>query len=220
MNVLRSVLVPLCAALCAAVAAHFAIDVAGDYLLPHDTFDDVAHGSRSVAALAALALGGAVVCGALWAALREARGSDDAFCGTIARLLPRQFWLFAGSVAVASVGLVAAMEGFDVASAGHDTGDAVDLVGGSLALGSTLTLLSSLIASILAWRVVGLLARKRRTFVAFAIVLLRRRITNTAPTPIARRNGRRIAPRAVASRRVRAGRAPPASLIATTVTIS
>ena len=217
MNLLRSALVPLCAALCAALAAHWAIDVVGDYLLPHDPFDDVAHGSRPVAAGVALALVTVAACGVVWAAVREARGSDDAFCAGVAALLPRRFWAFAALVAIGSLGLVAVMEACDVALAGTADVDLVELLGASPALGAALTLLASLAVSSLAWRAVRLLARKRRTFIALASVLLRRHSTGSAAAPIARRAGRRIALRAVASRRVRAGRAPPSSAFAGTI---
>ncbi len=42
----------LASAFVAALVAHVAIDVAGDYLLAHDTYDDHAHGSRYVASIA------------------------------------------------------------------------------------------------------------------------------------------------------------------------
>jgi len=211
------VLVPLCAALCAALTAHCAIDFLGDYLLPHDSFDDVAHGSRPVAALVALALVALAGSGVLWAAVREARGSDDAFCAAVAGLLPGRFWAFAAFVTIGSLGLVAAMEAFDVVLSGNADLDPGELLGGSLALGAAVTALASLAVSSLAWRAVRLLARKRRTFIALASVLLRRHGAGTAPATIARRAGRRIALSAVASRRVRAGRAPPRSAFAATI---
>src|SRR5271170_5567541 len=54
---LRALLVALAAAL-SALLAHVTIDVAGDFLLAHDTYDGINHQSRAVfiVAIAALAL--------------------------------------------------------------------------------------------------------------------------------------------------------------------
>ncbi len=209
MTLLRRFIVPLCAAFAAAVFAHVGIDVAGDYLLPHDTYDDVAHGSRyvvlgAVATLLALMLGAGLA-----AAIREARGSVDAF-GRVLRssLELGRLPFFVATLAGAAFTLVA-MECADASLAGHAIDDLSDLLGGSLGLGLTTIALAAIACANLARALIGLVASIRRTLVhALAIAF-----ATFAACAAAARASRPRATRSFFARRIfgtaLSGRAPP-----------
>jgi hypothetical protein len=136
-RLVRVLVVPLVSAFLAALFAHVAIDVAGDYLLPHDAYDDVAHGSRALVLGIVSAISTALAIGALAAAVREARGSLDALGRALRSSIACGFF---GSLAITCVfatGILIAMECVDVRAAGGAIDDLGDLFGGSLVLGAT-----------------------------------------------------------------------------------
>jgi hypothetical protein len=118
-------------AACAAAGAHVAIDALGDVLLPHDTYDDIAHDSRTVTAAAAVAFLLAAGARSIFVALRSAIGRRSA---------QRAFRIasplrFVITVAALAVPLVLAMEALDAFAAGRAVDDLGDLFGGSIVLG-------------------------------------------------------------------------------------
>jgi hypothetical protein len=147
----------------AAFIAHVAIDVVGDYALPHDTYDGVAHDSRVGVVVAAIGLALAAAFGVLWSALQSACRSSAR--GRRARVVGSPL-LFGAAVVVAVVALVAGMEAIDVVLAGARVDSVSDMLGGSVFLGLALTLPIALCAALGALRV----AR----FVEHATVLLAR----------------------------------------------
>jgi hypothetical protein len=203
-------IVPFCAALCAAVTAHVAIDVAGDYLLPHDTFDDAAHGSRllfgSFAALLAMTIFGAAVRGAI----REARGREAAFCDALRELAPGDLrWYFAAVVGF-TFALLLAMQSIDGAVAGGDADDLAGLFGGSIFLGGTCTLAAALVAAVASRWLYVRLGCFRRTFVALTFAFVdRSSARETAVCRISRAPVRRYAAAVFIAANRCAGRAPP-----------
>jgi hypothetical protein len=153
---LRVALVALAGAL-AALVAHVAIDVAGDYMLAHDTYDGIAHESRAlfVVAIAALSLAVALP---LLLDLLERR------CSSTASLL-RRVRASLGSpalFAVLSTGLaivtIAGMEWMDCSAARAPIDGIEDLFGGSLALGLGLTVTAGAFSGWLVHRLVRLIA--------------------------------------------------------------
>jgi hypothetical protein len=141
------VLLVVLAATIAAVLAHVTIDVLGDFLLAHDTFDGVEHHSRAVFLGIFVLVAGLVALRFVWELmgrgvgslrellrrLRTARGSS-----------PIHFVLHV--IAVAVVGLVL-MEFLDCTISGSEFRDVADLMGGSLLLGgSTTTVLGAIVA--------------------------------------------------------------------------
>jgi hypothetical protein len=118
-----------------AIAAHFVIDVAGDYLLPHDTYDGMEHHSRAVFGAIVVALAAVVALRFLWEAL-------DRRCTSLTELLHRlraargaSPWRFVALVvAVAFVALLA-MEYVDAVSDRVVVHRFQDLLGGSMWLG-------------------------------------------------------------------------------------
>jgi TRAP-type C4-dicarboxylate transport system permease small subunit len=208
-TVLRRLIVPLCAALAAALFAHVGIDVAGDYLLPHDTYDDVSHASRYVVLAAVAMLLFAMFVAALSAAIREARGSVDAF-GRILRsslgMGPLPF--FVTTLAFAALTLVA-MEYADANAAGQAVDDLGDLLGGSLALGLAMLGIATIACATLARRLVELVAGLRRTLVhSLAIAFAALPARSVATRVMCPRGARTFAASRVFGTTI-SGRAPP-----------
>lgn len=212
---LRRASVALGAALGAALCAHVAIDVAGDYLLAHDSYDDVAHGSRGVVALVFFAFLLTACAGVVTVALRRARGSERELRAGVRALCPRSGFRFAIAVVAFTFPLLAGMEALDTVLAGGDVDDLGDLFGGSLALGGGLTVFCGVAwAGLARWAIERLAAGICRAVVA-VVAFLRR--TAARATFSAARRPRRRARRVdrYAARRL-AGRAPPRPLLATT----
>jgi hypothetical protein len=194
----------------AAAFAHMAIDALGDVVLAHDTYDDVAHDSRTVvAAIAAAALLGAAA-RSLYVALRSALGKSGA--RRAFRIARRA--RFVGSVVALSGPFVLAMEAADAAIAGRTVDDLRDLCGGSIALGATTTAAVALGVALAALAAIGFFCRSRTRWArALALLVLARRCGGSRFTCPA---GRRRRPRLVRSLIIRnaAKRGPPMLLTA------
>jgi len=147
------------------VLAHLAIDIAGDYLLPLDTYDVLAHGSRAATTLVALL----VACTAMWAigrsALAEVRGSPGALRKTLASALPSSPWRFIAIVAALSAPILLGMGALDASLAGHDLDDIGDLVGGSFLLAGVCDVLVAALVAWVVFRFIGFLCRVHRAIV-------------------------------------------------------
>jgi len=129
-----ALLVTICAAI-AAVVAHFAIDLLGDVFLTNDAYDGVAHDSRAVVVVMALAL---VACGLgrfLIANVRRSTLSRLAVRAQLRALVPASRVQFVLSVAVATSVLLVGMEAADTVAAGGWPENLRDLIGGSFSLG-------------------------------------------------------------------------------------
>lgn len=170
-----------CAGLLAALAAHWSIDIAGDYALRRDTYDHIAHHSRLIAVIAAALL--ALVSTALivWAALRDVRrfrgaldavlgrGARASAAGLIARLVP------------STCAMLVAMESID---GWLDTGrlpTLTDAFGGSLLLGGAIAITAGVLAALAVWRLLRCLHAMRRSIAAVICRLLigRARVAGT-----------------------------------------
>ena len=209
MALLRRLIVPLAAAFAAALFAHIGIDVIGDYLLPHDAYDDVAHGSRVlVLAIVAVSLV-ALAVGALAAAVREARGSVDAFAKSVRSSLTLAFFPTLGVTVVCATLVLMAMECADVRAAGRAIDDLADLFGGSLALGTIVVASASCIFAIGVRALVRALAGAGRVLVrAIVTVFALRSVRRSASSQARDRNARHFA-QAPVDRTSISGRAPP-----------
>lgn len=163
-------LVAVCAA---ALVAHLGIDVIGDYALPHDTYDGMAHDSRIGVVVAALGLALVVGFGVLWSALDAAAhggrhghrlrivGSPSRFCVVVVLL---------------ALGAVAGMESLDGILSGAGVNDLADAFGGSLLLGIGVTIPIGLIVALGAVRAARVIERARTLLVhAFLDLVLRLR---------------------------------------------
>jgi len=141
----------------AAALAHLAIDIAGDYLLPHDAYDDVAHDSRTVVAAAAAALLLAGAARSLYASVRAALGRRN----VAAAIRIESPIVFIGAVIGMSVPLLLAMETIDAIAARRDVDDLGDLFGGSIALGLGTTLAVAALVAVTAYVVLRFFLRTR-----------------------------------------------------------
>jgi hypothetical protein len=157
--------VPCFAACIAAVLAHLAIDVAGDYLLPEDTYDALAHASRTATTLIALV----VACGVMWAILRaalaEVRGSAGALRSALSQALPGSPVRFAALVASLAAPVLLGMGALDTALAGQKIDDPSDLVGGSYVLAGACELGVSALVALAVFALIRFLCRYHRAIV-------------------------------------------------------
>lgn len=128
----------------AAVLAHAAIDFAGDFLLAHDTYDGIEHHSRAI-------FGGLVLAAAALVALRYLWEALDRRCGSLTSLL-RQLrtargvspWRFVLLVVIVALVALVAMEWTDAVLDGVRIDGLEDLLGGSLALGLSITIVAGI----------------------------------------------------------------------------
>lgn len=167
----------LCAAASAAVLAHFAIDVVGDFALPHDTYDDLAHGSRGYAA--ALAVVFAVI--AAVRGLRVCCELAQRARGRLAQpeMTPSGLVGYALLAAAATCVTVPAMEWLDDAFAGLPLTQLDDAFGGSLLLGLATSLVCAALVAAVFYAVARWLLAHREFIVAIVATLLRVRNTGT-----------------------------------------
>lgn len=130
-----------------AIAAHFVIDFAGDYLLPHDAYDGMEHHSRAVFAAIAVAIAAGVALRYFWEAL-------DRRCASLTELLRglraargTSPWRFVALVVTVAFVALLAMEYADALSDRVVVDGFEDLLGGSIWLGlSSVALVSVAIA--------------------------------------------------------------------------
>jgi len=150
-------LVAVAVAALAAALAHVAIDIVGDYLLPHDAYDDVAHDSRTVVATVAAALLLAGAARSLYAGVCAVLGRRAA----AAAIRIGSPIVFMGAVIGMSVPLLLAMETIDALAARRDIDDLGDLFGGSIALGLGTTLAVAALVGVTAYVVLRFFLRTR-----------------------------------------------------------
>jgi hypothetical protein len=130
-----------------AILAHVVIDVAGDYLLPHDAYDGMEHHSRAVFAAITVTLTAVVALRFLWEAL-------DRRCTSLTELLRglraargASPWRFVALVVAVAFAALLAMEYADALSDRVVVNGFEDLLGGSFWLGmSSVTLVSVAVA--------------------------------------------------------------------------
>jgi hypothetical protein len=162
----------LCAAAAGAAMAHYVIDVIGDFLLPRDSYDHLAHGSRELVTGVAL----------LAAAVLAARGLR--VCCEIATVnrgrlmrpalrLRESAGLLLGAV-VASAVMVPAMECLDGRLDGVPVARLADAFGGSVGLGLATTLLCAGVVALLVCGVARWLISHRDSIATIIETLLRR----------------------------------------------
>jgi hypothetical protein len=157
----------------AAVLSHVAIDVLGDYLLAHDTYDRMAHESRGLFGAAALAVATAVAIRYCCDLLnRRASSSLVRGCGVLA-LREASGWRFFAPVAAIAAAMLLGMESVDCWLAAKPVHGISDLAGGSLWLGGLTTIASAALVSAAVRAVARLIAEREPQIAAFIVKLLR-----------------------------------------------
>lgn len=159
-------------ALAAAAAAHFALDVIGDFALAHDSYDGMAHDSRTLAFVVVVVIATAGVLRLLWSALDSANESTGAFRALVEPVLELPIWRFAAMVAGGALIAVMAMESVDALVAGVRIDDVADSLGGSLPLGLIVTVTISVCFGIAVSRLFRALAAAHGTIVDLVCALL------------------------------------------------
>jgi hypothetical protein len=134
------VAVVLLAALTAAAAAHSTIDFVGDFALAHDSYDGLAHHTRTLAFVVVLIIATVGVLRFLWSALDDAHASTGTFRALVNPVLALPAWRFAALVAILALMTVMAMESSDALLDGVRMDDFADVLGGSIPLGLAVTI--------------------------------------------------------------------------------
>lgn len=208
-------LVPLalCAAAVAAAAAHFVVDVVGDFALTHDSYDHLQHGSRGVVTAAALALAGMLAMRGL-ASCCEIAARNRTRIAAINFTLTETIVFFV-TVPITAAVLVPSMELLDARVAGAAFGGIGDAFGGSLFVGLTCIAVCAGLAAGAVYALVRWLVSHRDSVVTMVATLLRR-ITGApriASRPSERWNGLTLRRRTLRARQF-AKRGPPEILLA------
>jgi hypothetical protein len=153
------VLAVVAAALCAAVCAHVGIDIAGDYVLPDDAYDHLAHGSREIFTLIALFCAG----GAGILLVRRLCAAASRLPSRVRLLRLSRAYVLQWYAAVVGLALVAVplMECVDALRDGGKIDSLADAFGGSLLLGTATTLLCAAAVCTLLFGFVAWLCRHR-----------------------------------------------------------
>lgn len=132
-------LVLLLTALVAAAAAHSLIDFIGDFALAHDSYDGMAHHTRTLAFVIVLIFAVGGVLRFLWSALAAGHASTGTFRALVEPVLAIPAWRFAAAVAAIALVTVVAMESADSLLDGVRIDDFADVLGGSIPLGTAVT---------------------------------------------------------------------------------
>jgi hypothetical protein len=195
----------------AALLSHVGIDVAGDFLLAHDTYDGLEHRSRCEIFTVALAFACASVLWILWVAFEDVRGDRGATRLSVEDLLGRGPWRFVAAVVALSLPALIGMEFLDVTSGGGRIDGVTDLLGGSAPLGLGISSVSAALAGLVVRHLARMLLASHRAFVAVVhlLVALAARVRPQGDArPPERGAGRRLGQRSILSRRY-GKRGPP-----------
>jgi hypothetical protein len=133
-------LILLLTALVAAAAAHFLIDVIGDFALAHDSYDGMEHHARTLAFVIVLIFAVGGILRFLWSALDAGHASTGTFRELVGPVVALPVWRFVGVVTAVALMTVIAMESVDVLLSGTRIDDFADALGGSIPLGMSVTL--------------------------------------------------------------------------------
>ncbi len=162
----------LCAAAAAAATAHVAIDIIGDYALPHDTYDNLSHSSRElvsgVAFLLALLLAGR--------GLRYCCGIAAVNRTRVAQLRLSLGWCsgFVLGVIASTAMLVPSMEWLDGRLGGAPVKELDDAFGGSILLGGGTSVVCAALVAFLVYGFVRWLISHHDSIATIIETLLRR----------------------------------------------
>lgn len=168
---LAGALLVVIAASLAALIAHVGIDLAGDVLLEHDTYDGIAHDSRALIGVVVVLSAAAGLLVWLAGAWREATGSRHAG-GFLAVALPKRSVPFVLAVIACGFFILVGMERADTLSAGRSIDDLGDLLGGSPLLGAMTLAPAGALVALVTLALGRALCRSRAAFVRALAILL------------------------------------------------
>ena len=151
----------LCAAAAGAALAHVVIDYVGDFLLPQDTYDHLAHGSRDLISGIALIVAAGLAARGLRICCEIGAANRTRVLSTARKPKELAGFIF-GAVAVSTT-LVPAMEFFDARIDGVALQQIGDAFGGSMLLGLVTTVACATLVGLLVYAIVGWLISHRDT---------------------------------------------------------
>lgn len=164
----------LCAAAAGAALAHVAIDYVGDFLLPQDTYDHLAHGSRDLISGIALLVAAVLAARGLRICCEIGAANRTRVLSTARKPFELAGFLL-GAVVMSTV-LVPTMEFFDARLDGVALEQIGDAFGGSLLLGLVTTAACAALVAVLVYAVVGWLISHRDTIATVIEALCRRTV--------------------------------------------
>ena len=163
------------AVLVTGVCAHILIDVVGDFLLPFDTYDHIAHASREAILISAVAICAILTMRAFgW--LCE-MGTSCRLRVVFMHVTPQKIAAFIACLVLGTLLVVPAMELLDAVLARRDVDALSDLYGGSIALGTACSFLCAAIIGAIAAAIVAWIGAYRDSLVILAMRLLRSLVT-------------------------------------------
>jgi hypothetical protein len=149
----------------AALFAHVGIDLAGDVVLAHDTYDGLDHSSRSDVCTVALMLTIGALLRVVWLALSEARTGRATIRPTFDDLFGRGRWRFVCLVCALTLPALMTMELFDIVADGRRLDDVTDLLGGSAWLGLSITIPVAALVALMVRSIAKLVMSSHRALV-------------------------------------------------------
>jgi hypothetical protein len=192
------------AACVAALFAHVGIDLAGDVVLAHDTYDGLDHRSRSDVWTVALTLAIGALLRVVCLALDEARTGRSTQRPTLDDVFGPGPWRFACAVVALTLPALMTMELFDIVADGRHLDDVTDLLGGSAWLGLSMTMPIAALVALAVWSIAKLVMSSHRALVTvFGLLLalltqLHPRVSARSEAPS---SGLRLRRRSILSRR-------------------
>jgi cytochrome bd-type quinol oxidase subunit 2 len=192
------------AACVAALFAHVGIDLAGDVVLAHDTYDGLDHRSRSDVFTVALTLANGALLRVVWLAFAEARTGRATQRPTLDDVCGSAPWRFAGAVVALTLPALMTMELFDIVADGRHLDEATDLLGGSAWLGLSMTIpIAALVGLAVRSIAKSVLGSHRALVTVFGLLLtlLARFCPRMSPRSVARSPRLRLRRRSILSRR-------------------
>ncbi|HLI95063.1 MAG TPA: hypothetical protein VKT72_03130 [Candidatus Baltobacteraceae bacterium] len=159
------------AASCAALLAHIAIDVLGDFMLAHDTYDGVSHGSRAISIVAIAIVALALVLRMAFVLIDRGCASRTTVTCSVRRALGPSLF-FSLQTSFAAVVLLAGMEYFDCAGAHVSIAAISQLFGGSMVLGLGTTVAAGLCGGFIIHRLARILTDYEPQLVALMMRLI------------------------------------------------
>jgi len=169
----------LCAAAAAGAVAHLLIDVFGDYVLAHDSYDGVGHGSRILVTALALVIAAILAARAVRSCIAVAAENGNRAAVQPAEHGARGRFVF--GVIASGLVIVPAMEWADGWIAGAPVLGLGAAFGGSLLLGIGSTTICAAIVASTVYAMVRWLLGHRDALITIVGTLLRRRLNAQAP---------------------------------------
>ena len=171
-----------CSAFAAAALAHVAIDIVGDFALPHDTYDYIAHSSRDIVSGVVFVV--AAVAGLRWLRACLKIASANRRLPPAPSIGKRRAAAFLVATSLGAAILVPAMESLDGILDHVPVTELDDAFGGSVPLGVGVTIVCAvLVAAMLLAVTHWLLAH--RDLIATVVIALVKRAANAPPAALA-----------------------------------